>query len=129
MAELAGPVLLASLWDVHAHLAWPTVAANGLVGAWSLAAHRVRGLRLRSLWWFAALAQSLLFVQVGLGVGLVAGDGRDVAGFHMFYGFVALAAVGILVSYRSQLAAKRYLLYGWGGLFLMGLALRAMFVG
>ena len=122
-------MLLGSLAELHADIGWPVVIANGLAGVWSLAAHWVRGLRLRSLWWFAALAQSLLFLQAGLGVGLVAGQGREVTGFHMFYGFIALAAVGILFSYRSQLAPKRHLLYGWGGLFLMGLAMRAMFLG
>ena len=44
----------------------------------------------------------------------------------MFYGFIALVGVGLLYSYRHQLAEYRYLLYGGGGLFLMGLAIRAM---
>ena len=48
------------------------------------------------------------------------------AQFHAFYGFVALATIGIIYSYRHQLAAHLYLLYGLGGLFLMGLALRAI---
>jgi hypothetical protein len=39
---------------------------------------------------------------------------------------VALATIGIIYSYRHQLAARLYLLYGLGGLFLMGLALRAI---
>jgi hypothetical protein len=66
------------------------------------------------------------FVQVSLGVALVALQDRDAAQFHAFYGFVAIATVGIVYSYRQQLAAHRYLLYGFGGLFLMGLAIRAM---
>src|SRR5690606_3499756 len=52
----------------------------------------------------------------------------EVPDFHAFYGFVALASVGIIYSYRQQLAARRYLLYGLGGLFLMGLAIRAMVI-
>ena len=47
----------------------------------------------------------------------------------MFYGFVALASVGIIYSYRQQLRRQVYLLYGFGGLFLMGLAIRAMVIG
>jgi hypothetical protein len=47
----------------------------------------------------------------------------------MFYGFVAILTVGIIYSYRAQLARHRYLLYGLGGLFLMGLGIRAMIVG
>lgn len=117
------------LREIHANFAWLAVTGNGLAGAWSLLAHWTAGLRMRSLWWFAALAQVLLFVQVGLGVGLMVGEGVRVEGFHMFYGFVALAVVAILLSYRSQMRRWRYLLYGWGGLFLMGLAIRAMTEG
>ena len=47
----------------------------------------------------------------------------------MFYGFVAIIAVAIIYSYRDQMQADRYLLYGFGGLFLMGLGIRAMLVG
>ncbi len=69
-----------------------------------------------------------IFVQVALGVAMVAGEKIDPPEFHMFYGFVALIAVGLIYSYRASLADKRYLLYGLGGLFLMGLAIRAMLV-
>jgi hypothetical protein len=70
-----------------------------------------------------------VFVQVGLGVGLVAGEHVEAPQFHMFYGFVAIIAVGIIYSYRQQLWDKRFLLYGGGGLFVMGLAIRALLVG
>ena len=70
-----------------------------------------------------------MFVQVGLGVGLVAGQKRKAPQFHMFYGFVAIIAVGIIYSYRNQLRHRLYLLYGLGGLFVMGLGIRAMIVG
>jgi hypothetical protein len=36
--------------------------------------------------------------------------------------------VGIIYSYRAQLKPHLYLLYGFGGLFLMGLGIRAMLV-
>ena len=39
---------------------------------------------------------------------------------------VELIAVGIIYAYRYQLRDKIYLLYGGGGLFLMGLGIRAM---
>jgi hypothetical protein len=46
---------------------------------------------------------------------------------HMFYGFISLVTVGILYAYRNAAAcADAYLLYGFGGLFLMGLAIRAL---
>ena len=49
--------------------------------------------------------------------------------FHMFYGFVAIIAVSIIYSYRNQMKHKLYLLYGLGGLFVMGLGIRAMLKG
>ena len=67
-----------------------------------------------------------MFVEVGLGVWLVARSGREVDDFHQFYGFVALVAIGIIYSYRSQLRERIHLLYGLGGLFIMGLGIRAM---
>ena len=70
-----------------------------------------------------------MFVQVGLGVGLVAGQRIKAPQFHMFYGFVAIIAVGIIYSYRAQLRHRIYLLYGLGGLFVMGLGIRALLVG
>ena len=47
----------------------------------------------------------------------------------MFYGFVAIISVALIYSYRQQMERYRYLLYGLGGLFIMGLAIRAMIVG
>jgi hypothetical protein len=95
---------------------------------WALAAHWVAALRTRALWWFTVVVEVAIFVQVALGVAMVAGEKIDPPQFHMFYGFVALIAVGLIYSYRASLADKRYLLYGMGGLFLMGLAIRAMLV-
>lgn len=121
--------LLASLRDLHVGWAWVVIIGNGLAGVWALGAHRLEGLRLRALWWFTALVELAVFVQVGLGVGMVAGQGIQVAEFHMFYGFVAIIAVGILYSYRQQLRHRLYLLYGFGGLFVTGLGIRALLVG
>jgi hypothetical protein len=71
-----------------------------------------------------------VFVQVGLGVGMVAGQKLEAPQFHMFYGFVAIIAVGIIYSYRNQNARQDlYLHYGGGGLFIKGLGIRALLVG
>jgi hypothetical protein len=105
------------------------IISNGMAGVWSLAAHRWPQLRTRALWWFTAVAEVSVFVQVMLGVGMVAGQHAQAPKFHMFYGFVAIIAVGILYSYRQQLASRIYLLYGFGGLFIMGLGIRAILVG
>lgn len=115
-----------SLRQLHADFAWVVVAANAAVGSWALGAHWRPGLRRPSLWRATLVAELTIVVQVALGVALVAIDGLEVAQFHAFYGFVALATIGIVYSYREQVAAHRHLLYGLGGLFLMGLALRAI---
>ena len=119
-------VAASTLLRVHRSWAWVVIIANGLAGCWALAAHRWPQWRARSLWWFTGAAEVAVFVQVGLGVGMVAGEHKVAAQFHMFYGFVAIIAVAILYSYRTALKAKVYLLYGGGGLFVMGLAIRAL---
>jgi len=100
-----------------------------MAGLWALAAHFWPGLRTRALWWFTLAVEASIFVQVGLGVAAMQAEGYEPQQFHMFYGFVALVAVGILYSYRAQLRQRLFLLYGFGGLFLMGLGIRAMLVG
>lgn len=117
------------LRDLHTGWAWFVVVTNGLAGLWALGAHRWTGLRRPALWWFTGVAQVAIFVEVILGVVLLNREDIEAPQFHMFYGFIALAAVGIIYSYRQQLTAWLYLLYGFGGLFLMGLAIRAMFIG
>ena len=93
-----------------------------------MGAHRLPSLRTRALWWFTVAAEVSVFVQAGLGVGMVAGQDIEPPQFHLFYGFVAIIAVGILYSYRQQMRKWLYLLYGGGGLFIMGLGIRAMLV-
>jgi hypothetical protein len=117
------------LLELHRSWAWVVIIGNALAGLWALGAHRWPQLRMRALWWFTALMELAVFVQVAMGVGLVAGEGLEAPQFHMFYGFVAIITVGIIYSYRAQLRPKLYLLYGLGGLFLMGLGIRAMLVG
>jgi hypothetical protein len=65
-------------------------------------------------------------VQVLLGVALVTSEDEPAPQFHTFYGFLTLITVAILYSYRSQMRHRLLLLYGLGGLFLMGLGIRAM---
>ena len=121
--------MTATLRAIHEGWSWMLILGNGMAGLWALAALRWPSLRTRALWWFTAFAEFAVFVQVGLGVGLVAGQGVTAPQFHMFYGFVAIIAIGILYSYRHQLRHHLYLLYGLGGLFVMGLGIRAMLVG
>lgn len=118
-----------TLRDLHVGWAWVVILANGLAGLWCLAAHRWPAVRTRALWWFTVAAEVTMFIQVGLGVAAMQADGFRPKQFHMFYGFVALITIAILYSYRSQLRHRLYLLYGFGGLFIMGLGIRAMLVG
>jgi len=115
-----------TLRQIHADFAWVVVATNAVVGAWALAAHYREQLRAPALWPATVVAEVTIFVEVALGVALVALRDFEVAQFHAFYGFVAIATVGIVYSYRQQVMPHRYLLYGLGGLFLMGLTLRAI---
>lgn len=112
--------------DAHIVLAWFVVIANGVVGAWALAAHRSPALRSPWLWRATAVAEISILIQVMVGVAVISGRDTEPYGFHMFYGFVAAFTVAIVYSYRAQLRGHWYLLYGFGGLFLMGLGIRAM---
>lgn len=115
--------------SVHEWWAWVMIGANAGAGTWALGAHWWPPLRARALWWFTTAAELTIFVQVVLGTIMVSAQGIAVPQFHMFYGFVAIITVAIIYSYRHQLDRYRYLLYGLGGLFLMGLGLRAVAVG
>jgi hypothetical protein len=114
------------LFDIHQSFAWFVVISNAIAGLWALGAHRWTALRTRALWWFTTAAEVSIFIQVVLGVAMVAGQGRQAPKFHMFYGFVAIITVALIYSYRQQMEKHKYLLYGLGGLFMMGLAIRAM---
>ena len=116
-------------FDLHQSFAWVVIISNGLAGAWALGAHWLTALRTRALWWFTALAELTMFVQVILGVILVNRYKLEFPKFHAFYGFVGMIAIAIVYSYRFQMKHRLYLLYGLGGLFIMGLGIRAMLVG
>ena len=118
-----------SLLEVHTSWSWIMIIGNGLAGLWALVAHKNIALRSRALWWFTGIAQVSVFVQVVLGVAVVNRNKIEYPAFHAFYGFVAIIAIAIIYSYRAQLKSKMYLLYGFGGLFIMGLGIRAMLVG
>jgi hypothetical protein len=122
-------VLSTTLLEFHTSWAWIVIISNGLAGVWALSAHKLTQLRTRALWWFTGLAQITIFAQVTFGVILVNKQKLEFPAFHAFYGFVAIIAVAIIYSYRFQLKSRMYLLYGGGGLFLMGLGIRAMLVG
>jgi hypothetical protein len=113
------------LTRLHLDGSWVVILANAVAGVWCLGAHWVPALRVRALWWLVVGAQAMIFVQAIQGAWLIGVDGRVAPSFHTFYGFVAIVTVLLLYTYRSQLRAWQYLLYGFGSLFLMGLGIRA----
>jgi hypothetical protein len=118
-----------TVFDIHETLGWYVIALNGLAGLYALAAWRFKGLRGRPLWIATVVAESAILVQVLLGTILVAGDEtyrKVVPRFHMFYGFLIFITIGLLYQYRGQMKGRQELLYGIGGLFIMGLGIRAI---
>jgi len=116
-----------ALIDLHGWWAWVVVGANAAAGCWALAANWIEALRGRALWWFVGVAWATILVQVVVGVVLLNRDLETVQ-FHEFYGFVALISAALIYSYRQQVKEHLYLLFGLGNLWLMGLALRALYL-
>ena len=122
-------MIATTLLELHTSSAWIVIIGNAIAGVWALVAHKNVAMRSRALWWFIGLVQFTVFVQVSLGVAAVNRDKIEYPAFHAFYGFVAIIAIAIIYSYRAQLTSRVYLLYGFGGLFIMGLGIRGMLVG
>ena len=114
------------LRSLHGGWSWVVIVGNGSAGLWALAAARWCRFRGRPLWWFTGFAQVSVFAEVILGVWLMAGQNVEAPQFHTFYGFLTIISVAIIHSYRQQLQHRLYLLYGLGGLFIMGLGIRAL---
>ncbi|MCH2624210.1 MAG: hypothetical protein VX823_09360 [Actinomycetota bacterium] len=113
------------LSTLHLIACWVLVIGNGVSGVWALSSARWPKLSSPQLWRFTAFVQTLVFAQVTLAaVHLNANDGPQT--FHVFYGVLTATTVGILYSYRSQFRGQLHRLYGWGGLFIMGLGIRAL---
>tara|TARA_Y100001936_G_scaffold223229_1_gene239817 strand:+ start:242 stop:598 length:357 start_codon:yes stop_codon:yes gene_type:complete len=114
------------LGTLHLLACWVLVLGNGLAGLWALAASRVLRLQISLLWWFTGFVQLWVFVQLTLAaLHLNANEGTPET-FHVFYGVLSAVTVAILYSYKGQLNRHQNALYGWGGLFIMGLGIRAL---
>ena len=114
--------------SLHVNTAWVVVGLNLMAAIWAFTAHKVEGARGRPFWIFTAIAQISVFVQVTLGVIAMQIAGAEPSGTHTFYGFLTIISIAIVYSYRQQILEWQYLLYGGGGLFLVGLGLRAIFL-
>jgi hypothetical protein len=118
------------LLDIHRAWGYAAIVANFLAGAYTLSAWKWPRLRTRWLWWPTIVAEAMMLIQVLLGVLLVSVQDFKPQRFHMFYGFVAFISIGLLYSYRYvwRAANRMELAYGLGGIFIMGLGLRALSV-
>jgi hypothetical protein len=123
-----------TLRDWHHAFAWVLLLANAAAGAWCLAAHAVAPLRGRALWVGVIVAQVLVFVEIGFGVALMQAEdltAEQLPDLHVLYGASAIVAVAILYGYRSTspwVQQREHLVYGLGSLFIMGLAIRELFL-
>ena len=117
-----------TLLEFHEVWGYIAIVANALAGIYLLIAWKVVALRNKYMWWPTIAAETAMMLQVLLGVLLVSVDDFQPPRFHMFYGFVAFITVGLLYSYRYVWKARGWmeLAYGLGGLFIMGLGIRAI---
>lgn len=102
------------------------IGSNAIAGLGCLLAWRRPRLRGRWLWGLTIAAECAIVLQVILGTIIVSRYKLSPPRFHMFYGYVAFIAVGIAYSYRISMRGRLEVLYGFVGLFLMGLGIRAM---
>ena len=117
------------LRDFHAVWGYVAIVANGVSGVYGLSAYKWRSLRGKAVWIVVVLAELALMTQVVMGTILMSGGKyKGLPALHMFYGFVAFITVGLLYSYRYVFKAKNRMefAYGLGGLFLMGVGIRAI---
>lgn len=115
----------------HEIAGWFLIVSNAIVGVWALAAQQFDKLRHRALWWATGAAEVSTMVVAGIGALIVNRQNVELDSFHALYGFSTIFAVAILYSYRNSpfVSDKVHLLYGCGGLFIMGLGIRALFLG
>lgn len=117
-----------TVFKIHRFWGYVSIVANGLAGLYCLAAWRWHSLRGKPVWIVTIAAEIAVLVQITLGVALVIGDKgyAAVPRFHMFYGAVIFLTVGLMYAYRREMRGRLEMLYGLGGLFLMGLGIRAV---
>lgn len=121
---------MTTLQRLHDWTGWFLIGSNALVGIWATAAQYVVRVRTKALWWAIGVAQVTVFVVAIIGALMVSREKRELDDFHALYGFSTIVAVGILYSYRTSpfINDKKYLLYGLGSLFIMGLGIRALYL-
>jgi hypothetical protein len=107
---------------------WVQVGVAAVVGAATLAAHIWPRVRSRIVWIATVITFVVVTANVVAASVLFKTYHWEFPKLHMLYEFSGIVAIGIMYSYAKQMKARQYLIYGFGDLFLMGLALRALFM-
>lgn len=111
---------------LHEVVGWVSVAVCALVGGLSLWLDRRQVPLGRTFWVTVGAALTVVGVQVGIGVYLVASGYAGAGDQHIFYGFLVAFVLAFAYIYRAQLGARPAFRYGLLLLFLMGLSLRGI---
>ena len=117
------------LRDFHTTLAFFLIAANATTGVWGLLIDKGILKSQRFFWISVSIAQIFVFAQAIVGVGIQTKDDLEPDDFHYLYGFSMIVAIALLYGYRNTIGNKKHLLYALGSFFIMGLGIRAMFLG
>ena len=121
--------LLLTIREVHTAFAFVVIFSNALAALLAFVVNKTGVYGGRPFWLYIALAQTTVFIQAILGVALQSDENLPPRDFHYLYGFSMIVFVALLYGYKTQVGEKRYLLYGFGSLFIMGLGIRAFFIG
>ena len=114
---------------LHTVFALVVIISNAIAGLFAFGVHKTRRYGGRPFWLFIVVVQTMVFVQAILGVALQSDENLPPRDFHYLYGFSMIVFIALLYGYRMQVGERRYLLYGFGSLFIMGLGIRAFFIG
>ncbi|HEX7098560.1 MAG TPA: hypothetical protein VF377_04920 [Acidimicrobiia bacterium] len=112
---------------LHETWAWVAIVATGLVGLWGLVLARRGEEPGRPFWVALGVATVIMLAQVGMGVYLIAAEGRQPGDQHVFYGFLIAFTFAFAYIYRSQMRRRPALYYGLLLLFVMGLGIRCVY--
>jgi len=120
---------LVGLRDLHTTVAFLLIFMNAIAGVWGILLDR-KSIKSTRLFWVTIVAtQIVVFVQATVGVALQSDENLEPDDFHYLYGFSMIIAIALLYGYRNTIGNKKFLLYGLGSFFIMGLGIRAMFLG
>ncbi len=122
-------LLASTIRDLHETFAFILIFSNAAVGVWGILLDRDLLKSSKLFWGSVIAAQSLIFVQAFLGVVLQTSENLAPRDFHYLYGFSMIIAVALLYGYRAPRGKHKFLMYGVGSFFIMGLGIRALFLG